>query len=138
MVWPAMQKLSPKAIVPPGTLGLGCSRFVDLAELERQEFWGLLLAHYLMRKMMAQAAGERGIDPETLSYDRSIEIIKSAQGCPTLETSKRVRNAEQANAISRIGEAKTVSGRGTSKERTIRKKPRPSFPVRKASHKAIA
>jgi len=63
------------------------------AELVRQEFWGLLLAHYLMRKMMAQAAGERGIDPDTLSYDRSIEIIKSAQGCPTLETSKRVRNA---------------------------------------------
>lgn len=48
-------------------------------ELVRQEFWGLLLAHYLVRKMMAQASLENGLDPDVLSYEGCIEIIKSTQ-----------------------------------------------------------
>lgn len=48
-------------------------------ELVRQEFWGMILAHYLVRKMMAQAALERKRDPDELSYEGSIEIIKSTQ-----------------------------------------------------------
>jgi len=48
-------------------------------ELARQEFWGMILAHYLVRKMMAQAALDKGIDPDELSYEGSIEIIKSTQ-----------------------------------------------------------
>lgn len=49
------------------------------AELVRQEFWGLLLAHYLVRKMMAQAACQAGKDPDLLSYQESVEIITSTQ-----------------------------------------------------------
>ena len=107
-------------------------------ELVKQEFWGLLLAHYLVRKMMAGAASGRGIDPDTLSYQRSVEIIKSAQGCPTLAIPAKARKAALAKAIERIGESKAVSSRGTSKERTIRKKPKCSFPVRKPGKKAVA
>ncbi len=50
-----------------------------MPELVRQEFWGMLLAHYLVRKMMAQAALDRKRDPDELSYQGSIEIIKSTQ-----------------------------------------------------------
>jgi hypothetical protein len=53
-------------------------------DLVRQEFWGLLLAHYLVRKMMAQAALAQELDPDTLSYEGSIEIIKSTQTGPVL------------------------------------------------------
>lgn len=107
-------------------------------ELVRQEFWGLLLAHYLVRKMMAGAASGRGIDPDTLSYQRSVEIIKSAQGCPALAIPAKARKAALAKAIDRIGESKVVSSRGLSKERTIRKKPKCGFPLRKAGHKVLA
>jgi hypothetical protein len=107
-------------------------------ELVRQEFWGLLLAHYLVRRMMAQAAFGRGIDPDTLSYQRSVEIIKSAQACPVLAIAPEVRKSALARAVARIGEAKTVSSRGTSKERTIKKKPKCSFPVRKRGQKPVA
>ena len=55
-----------------------------VAELVKQEFWGMLLAHYLVRKMMAQAALKNGIDPDELSYQGSVEIIKSTQAGPVL------------------------------------------------------
>jgi len=57
-----------------------------VAELVKQEFWGMLLAHYLVRKMMAQAALKQGIDPDELSYQGSVEIIKSTQAGPVLSS----------------------------------------------------
>jgi hypothetical protein len=56
-------------------------------ELVRQEFWGMVLAHYLVRKMMAQAALDRKRDPDELSYEGCIEIIKSTQTGPVLSIS---------------------------------------------------
>lgn len=56
-------------------------------ELVEQEFWGMILAHYLVRKMMAQAALERKRDPDELSYEGCIEIIKSTQSGPVLNFS---------------------------------------------------
>jgi Insertion element 4 transposase N-terminal/Transposase DDE domain len=53
-------------------------------ELVHQEFWGLLLAHYLVRKMMAQASLEQYLDPDEISYQGSVEIIKSTQAGPVL------------------------------------------------------
>ena len=48
-------------------------------ELVRQEFWGMLLAHNLVRKMMAQAARITREDPDLISYKASVEIIRAAQ-----------------------------------------------------------
>jgi hypothetical protein len=56
-------------------------------ELVKQEFWGMILAHYLVRKMMAQAALDRKRDPDELSYEGCIEIIKSTQTGPVLGVS---------------------------------------------------
>ena len=56
-------------------------------ELVKQEFWGMILAHYLVRKMMAQAAIDKRIDPDKLSYEGSIQIIKSTQTGPVLSFS---------------------------------------------------
>lgn len=56
-------------------------------ELVRQEFWGMILAHYLVRKMMAQAALDRKRDPDELSYEAGVEIIKSTQTGPVLNIS---------------------------------------------------
>jgi hypothetical protein len=55
--------------------------------LVKQEFWGMILAHYLVRKMMAQAAMDTGRDPDKLSYEGSIEIIKSTLAGPALSFS---------------------------------------------------
>lgn len=53
-------------------------------ELVKQEFWGLLMAHYIVRKMMARAALEEGVDPDDLSFRSSVEIIRSSQTGPVL------------------------------------------------------
>lgn len=48
------------------------------ADLVKQEFWSYLLAHYITRYMMHQAALKRQISPEDISFTHSIQIIKQA------------------------------------------------------------
>jgi hypothetical protein len=45
-------------------------------ELVRQELWGLLLAHYAIRSLMAEAAESAGLDPDRLSFIRSINVVR--------------------------------------------------------------
>lgn len=45
-------------------------------ELVEQELWGLLLAHFAVRQLMAQAAWERGLDPDRLSFVHAVRVIK--------------------------------------------------------------
>jgi hypothetical protein len=45
-------------------------------ELVRQEFWGLLLAHRLIRGLMVQAAEGQNIDPDRTSFTHTINIIR--------------------------------------------------------------
>lgn len=45
-------------------------------ELVRQELWGLLLAHFAIRQLMAQAAWPRALDPDRLSFMHAVRLIK--------------------------------------------------------------
>jgi len=72
-----------KAILRKGKITLRSK----LPELVKQEFWGMILAHYLVRKTMAQAALDSGQDPDDLSYDGCIEIIKATQSGSVLSFS---------------------------------------------------
>ena len=45
-------------------------------ELVRQEMWGLLLAHYAIRALMTEAAESAGVDPDRLSFIRSINVVR--------------------------------------------------------------
>ena len=45
-------------------------------ELVQQELWGLLLAHFAIRQLMAQAAWPRGLDPDRLSFIHAVRVIK--------------------------------------------------------------
>ena len=45
-------------------------------ELVRQEFWGLLLAHHVVRKVMWEAALSRQRTPDELSFKHSLTIIR--------------------------------------------------------------
>ena len=49
------------------------SKTPDLVE---QELWGLLLAHFAIRQLMAQAAWHRGVDPDRLSFSHAVRVIK--------------------------------------------------------------
>jgi hypothetical protein len=45
-------------------------------ELVQQELWGLLLAHFAIRQLMAQAAWARALDPDRLSFTHAVRVIK--------------------------------------------------------------
>jgi IS4 transposase len=45
-------------------------------EMVRQEIWALLLTHYAIRKLMCRAADEAGLDPDRLSFTRSLRVIR--------------------------------------------------------------
>ena len=45
-------------------------------ELVRQEFWGLLLAHFAIRDLMYEAADKGGRDPHRLSYVHAVRVVR--------------------------------------------------------------
>lgn len=45
-------------------------------ELVRQEFWGLLLAHFAIRDLMQQAAGKGRRDPHRLSCVHAVRVVR--------------------------------------------------------------
>jgi hypothetical protein len=45
-------------------------------EMVRQEIWGILLAHYAIRHLMHEAADTADIDPDRLSFIRSLRLIR--------------------------------------------------------------
>jgi len=46
------------------------------SELVKQEFYGLLLAHYAIRGLMHEAALKVDADPDTLSFTHSVRVIR--------------------------------------------------------------
>ena len=45
-------------------------------QMVRQEIWGILLAHYAIRTLMVEAAYDANIDPDRLSFIRSLRVIR--------------------------------------------------------------
>lgn len=45
-------------------------------ELVQQELWGLLLAHFAIRQLMAEAAWRETLDPDRLSFMHAVRVIK--------------------------------------------------------------
>jgi len=47
-----------------------------LPELVKQEIWALLLTHYAIRTLMTEAADEADVDPDRLSFIRTLRVIR--------------------------------------------------------------
>jgi hypothetical protein len=45
-------------------------------QMVRQEIWGILLAHYAIRALTVEAAHDADIDPDRLSFIRSLRVIR--------------------------------------------------------------
>ena len=45
-------------------------------ELVKQEFWGMLLAHFGVRQLMQEAARAQRTDPDRLSFTHAVRVIK--------------------------------------------------------------
>jgi IS4 transposase len=45
-------------------------------DLVFQDIWGLIIIHFAIRQLMAQAAWELGKDPDKLSFIRAVHVIR--------------------------------------------------------------
>ena len=45
-------------------------------DLVRQEFYGLLLAHYAVRKLLHEAALQADLDPDKLSFLHAVRVVR--------------------------------------------------------------
>jgi IS4 transposase len=45
-------------------------------DLVQQELWGLLLAHFAIRQLMARAARDHDMDPDRLSFSHAVRVVK--------------------------------------------------------------
>ena len=45
-------------------------------DLVRQEFYELWLAHFAVRRLMHEAALKKDIDPDELSFKKSLQIVR--------------------------------------------------------------
>lgn len=45
-------------------------------ELVQQEIWGLLMAHFAVRQLMAKAAWQEHLDPDRLSFVHAVRVVK--------------------------------------------------------------
>jgi hypothetical protein len=50
-------------------------------EMAEQELWGVLLTHYAIRQLMTEAADQAEIDPDRLSFIRSLRVVRRQIHC---------------------------------------------------------
>jgi hypothetical protein len=51
-------------------------------DLVRQEFFGLCLAHYAVRGLMLEAAGQDTLDPDRLSFTHAVRVVRRKLAAP--------------------------------------------------------
>ncbi len=71
--WEAQTIFAEIKVTLPGERLMLRSRRADLAE---QEVFGLLLAHFALRRLMVQASAAVGSDPDTLSFLHTVRVVR--------------------------------------------------------------
>jgi hypothetical protein len=85
-----------------------------------QEIYGLLIAHYLIRVLMQQAAAEQGVDPQRISFTNTLKIFRCR--LPECPSSQRGRRQWHRLLIAEIGEEILPPRRNRINPRVIKKK----------------
>lgn len=86
-----------------------------------QELRGLLLAHFAIRQLMAQAAWPRGLDPDALSFVHAVRVIKRKLPRAAAVPPERLASWRDA-LLAEIARARCVSSRGRFNPRGVRRK----------------
>ena len=71
--WESEGAFAELKVTLPGQRLMLRSRRADLAE---QELYGLLLAHFALRRLMHEASRQAGCDPDTLSFLHTVRIVR--------------------------------------------------------------
>jgi hypothetical protein len=96
-----------------------------------QEIYGLLLAHYVVRKLMWEAANQRGVPPRRLSFTNTLKILR----CRLPEAPKSPPGLKRwyDNLLCEIGEELLEPRRDRVNPRVVRRK-MSKWPKKKSDH----
>lgn len=90
------------------------------AEMVKQEIWALLLTHYAIRELICQAAEDAGIDPDRLSFIRSLRVIRRQVTDQAAFPPCRLKTAHRT-ALAEIIERPNPPRRNRSNPRAIKR-----------------
>jgi hypothetical protein len=85
-----------------------------------QEIYGLLLGHYVVRRLMFEAAHREGYDPRRLSFTGTLKILRCR--LPECPKGKVQQKRWYENLIAEIAEEVIEKRRGRSNPRVIKRK----------------
>ena len=90
-------------------------------ELVRQELWGLLMAHFAIRQLMAQVAWQHEVDPDRLSFTHALRVIKRKMPQAAAFPPAQLPAWREA-MLDEIYRGKCVSSRGQLNPRGVKRK----------------
>ena len=85
-----------------------------------QELYGLLLGHYVIRVLMQEAAAERGIDPQRVSFTGALKILRCR--LPESPASRRGLRQWYRNLVAEVAEEVLEERRDRINPRVIKRK----------------
>ena len=97
-----------------------------------QEIYGLLLGHYVVRKLMFEAATQQGIEPRRLSFTNTLKILR----CRLADSPKSVRGIKKwyADLLEEVGEEILEERRDRINPRVIKRK-MSKWPKKRPQHR---
>ena len=98
-------------------------------DLVRQEFYGLLLAHFAVRGLMHEAALKAHVDPDVLSFIHAVRVIR--RKLPQFAAvSEKQRQILHERVLEELLEERVASSRGRRNMRGVKQKVG-KFPIRR-------
>jgi hypothetical protein len=70
-------------------------------EMVRQEIWGMLISHYILRTLIHRSAEEAGVEPMQISFTGALDILQAR--LPEVKKSRPMKKKWLADVISEIG-----------------------------------
>ena len=98
-------------------------------DLIRQEFYGLVMAHFAIRGLMHEAALKGGVDPDRLSFMHAVRVVRRKM-TRFASLPPRKRSAFHERVLLEILDELAVSSRSRCNPRAVKRK-MSNWPVRK-------
>lgn len=91
-------------------------------DLVKQEFYGFMLAHYVIRSVMHQTALKFARDADTLSFIHAVRIIKRKIIAMRFPLREQEMKQLRGQIIDEIAQEHVVSSRGQRRQRALKRK----------------
>lgn len=100
-----------------------------------QELYGLLLVHYALRALMLQAAATRGLDPDRISFTRTVHLVAAA--VPLFQLASPAQHRRLAARLLYAIARRLLPPRANRSAPRVIKRVQARFPKKRPQHRGI-